>query len=79
LTRLLGTSPTSIFYSALGYDGLKALVKAARSDKPFPDAMSTINYDTGVLPIPSFDADRLAKLKPGLFKIESGKIVPLTD
>ena len=65
--------PTSIFYSALGFDGLKILYKAATSGQEFSNAMADINYSEGVLEVKGFDKDGMSKLEAGLFRVNGGK------
>ena len=74
LKEKYGKLPSSIFYPALGYDGLNILVRANASGKPFPDAMSELRYDSGVISVSGFDKNRLSKLKPGLFIVQKKEL-----
>lgn len=74
LEKLYGQRPTSIFYSALGYDGLQILWKAAASGVGFAQAMREIKYATGVLKVDGFDVDGMSKLSAGLFQIRNQRL-----
>lgn len=74
LKEKYGKLPSSIFYPALGYDGLNILVRANASGKPFPDAMSELRYESGVISVSGFDKNRLSKLKPGLFIVQKKEL-----
>jgi branched-chain amino acid transport system substrate-binding protein len=79
LTKKLGHAPSSIFYPGLGYDGLNFVVAAARSGKPFPEAIASLDRTGSVLVLPAFNADRQSKLSPVLFTIKNQKIQQLAQ
>lgn len=77
LKKQLGHAPPSIFYPGLGYDGLSFVVAAARSGKPFPESIASLDRSGSVLGLPAFNAQRQSKLTPVLFQIKDRKIVKL--
>lgn len=77
LTSRYGSAPSSLFYTALGYDGVRMLLNAVRSGKPFIDAMRSLGYSDGALQVREFNSERLGKLSPGLFVIREHKALPL--
>lgn len=74
LREKFSKEPTSIFYSALGYDGLRILFKAAKAGVPFPRAMSEVAYSDGVIKVQGFDLEGMSELRAGLFQIRDQKI-----
>jgi branched-chain amino acid transport system substrate-binding protein len=77
LTKKLGHAPSSVFYPGLGYDGLTFAVAAARSGKPFPEAIASLDRSGSVLGLPAFNAQRQSKLSPVLFTIKNQTIQQL--
>ncbi len=69
--------PSSLFYSALGYDSLKVIFKAISSGVEFSKAMSEMKYDQGLININGFDQDGMFKVKPVLMEIKEGKLVQI--
>lgn len=68
-------APKDLLYVALGYDGVRMAYKALRSGRPFPNAMKNIDYNDGVIEVPSFDNSRQARIKPVLMTVEHKRFV----
>jgi ABC-type branched-subunit amino acid transport system substrate-binding protein len=66
--------PSSIFYSALGYDALNIVYNSLTSGKSFQDSLSNMDFSKNVLEIKGFDREGMAKLNAGLFQIKDSKI-----
>jgi branched-chain amino acid transport system substrate-binding protein len=65
---------SSVFYPALGYDGLKILYQAASSGEDFPVAMSKVKYSSGVINVDGFNEEGMSSLKAGVFQIKGQKL-----
>jgi len=73
------TEPSSIFYPALGYDGIKVLFQAGTDKNDFPTAMSSMKYNSGIINIDGFNEDGMSSLKAGLFEIKNQKLQRLEE
>ncbi len=69
------SEPSSVFYPALGYDGVRVLYQVISSKGDFPKAMSEVKYDSGIINIDGFNEDGMSALKAGLFEIKGQKLV----
>lgn len=67
--------PSSLFYGALGYDGLKVIFKAITSGLDFSKAMSEMQYDQGLIKVHGFDREGMFKINTVLMEIRDGKLV----